>query len=231
MPYLDIAKIWFLCIFGAFVPYIAFKSGQSIRAGTPTPPRKRIFINVLLMEVFFLAISLVTARNEHIQLFPPGRLSIGAATFAIGMLGVCLGVMPLLWQRSSEVEKRRALLTRPNEPKDLPWWFLVSLAAGTVEEITYRGVMIALLLPLTRNWWIAVAICVLFFALGHANQKLSRMVFVGVIAVGCHVLVWMTGALYLAMAVHFIYDFIAGIIYLRWAQQMRPSLQPRLASA
>ena len=139
--------------------------------------------------------------------------------------------LPLLWRRSSEDEKRRALLTRPNEPKDLPWWFLVSLAAGTVEEITYRGVMIALLLPLTRNWWIAVAICVLFFALGHANQKLSRMAFVGVIAVGCHVLVWMTGALYLAMAVHFIYDFIAGIIYLRWAQQMRPSLQPKLASA
>jgi membrane protease YdiL (CAAX protease family) len=223
LAHLDLVKIWFLLIFGAFVPYIAFKSGQSIRAGTPIPPRKRIFINVLLMQVFFLVISLVTARTEHIQLFRPGRLTIGAVAFAIAMLGICLIVMPVLWRRSSEDEKRRALLTRPNEPKDLGWWFLVSLAAGTVEEITYRGTMFALLLPLTRNWWMAVAICVLFFALGHANQKLSRMVFVGVIAIGCHVLVWMTGALYLAMSVHFIYDFIAGIIYLRWAQQMKPA--------
>lgn len=230
LPHLDLVKIWFLCIFGAFVPYIAFKSGQSIRTSTPTPPRKRIFINVLLMQVFFLVISLVTARNEHIPLLQPGRPTIGAVAFAIAMLGICLSVMPMLWRRSSEDEKHRVLLTRPNEPKDLGWWFLVSLAAGAVEEITYRGVMFALLLPLTRNWWIAVAICVLFFALGHANQRLSRMAFVGVIAVGCHVLVWMTGALYLAMAVHFIYDFMAGIIYLRWAQQMRPSLQPRLAT-
>jgi membrane protease YdiL (CAAX protease family) len=220
---LDLVKIWFLFTFGAFVPYIAFKSGQRIRTGTPIPPRKRIFINVLVMQVFFLVISLLTARSEDIQLFPPGRFSIGAVAFAIGMLGICLSVMPLLWRRSSEDEKRRALLTRPNEPKDLGWWFLVSLAAGTVEEITYRGVMFALLLPLTRNWWMAAAICVLFFALGHANQRLSRMTFVGVIAIGCHALVWMTGALYLAMAVHFTYDFIAGIIYLHWAQQMRPA--------
>jgi hypothetical protein len=55
------------------VPYIAFKSGQRIRTGTPIPPRKRIFINVLVMQVFFLVISLLTARNEDIQLFPPGR--------------------------------------------------------------------------------------------------------------------------------------------------------------
>ena len=94
---------------------------------------------------------------------------------------------------------------------------------GTVEEITYRGVMFALLLAMTRNWWTAVAICVVFFALGHANQGLLRMSFVGAIAVGCHVLVWMTGALYLSMAVHFAYDFIAGIVYLRWAQQTKPA--------
>jgi membrane protease YdiL (CAAX protease family) len=223
LTHLDLVAIWFLFIFGVFVPYIAFKSGRRIRVGAPVPPRKRIFINVLVMQGFFLVISLLTARSEDIQLFPPGRLSLGAVIFALGMLGICLSVMPLLWRKSSEDEKRRALLARPNEPKDLGWWFLVSLAAGTVEEITYRGVMFALALAMTRNWWMAVAICVLFFALGHANQKLSRMIFVGVIAIGCHVLVWMTGALYLAMAVHFTYDFIAGIIYLRWAQQMRPA--------
>jgi len=207
--------IWFFLIFGAFVPYIAFKSGWHIRAGAPLPPRNRIFINVLVMQGLFLTISLIIARTRGIELFRQGSLSLKAVVFAIGMVGVCLGVMPLLWRRSSEEEKRRALLTRPNEPKDLRLWFLVSLAAGTIEEITYRGVMFALLLAMTRNWLEATAICVLFFALGHANQRWLRMIFVGVIAIGCHVLVWMTGALYLAMTVHFTYDFIAGIIYLR----------------
>lgn len=223
VPHLDLLAIWFLFIFGVFVPYISFKSGRRIRAGAPIPPRKRIFKNILVMQVLFLLISLLTARNREIELFPPGRLSIGAVAFAIGMLGIGLSVMPLLWRRSSEEEKRRTLLTRPNDTKDLWWWFLVSLAAGTVEEITYRGVLFALLLAMTRNWWMAAAICVVFFALGHANQGGLRMSFVGAIAVGCHVLVWMTGALYLAMAVHFAYDFIAGIVYLRWAQQMKPA--------
>jgi membrane protease YdiL (CAAX protease family) len=223
LPHLDLLAIWFLFIFGVFVPYISFKSGRRVRAGAPIPPRKRIFKNILVMQILFLLISLLTARNRGIELFPPGRLSIGAVVFAIGMLGIGLSVMPLLWRRSSDEEKRRSLLTRPNDAKDLGWWFLVSLAAGTVEEITYRGVMFALLLAMARNWWTAVAICVFFFALGHANQGLLRMSFVGAIAVGCHVLVWMTGALYMAMAVHFAYDFIAGIVYLRWTQQMKPA--------
>ena len=221
LPHLDLLAIWFLFIFGVFVPYISFKSGRRIRTGAPIPPRRRIFKNILVMQILFLLISLFTARNRGIELFPPGRLSSGALVFAIGMLGIGLSVMSLLWRRSSEDEKRRALQTRPNDAKDLRWWFLVSLAAGIVEEITYRGVMFALLLVMTRNWWTAVAICVVFFALGHANQGLLRMSFVGAIAVGCHVLVWMTGTLYLAMAVHFAYDFLAGIVYLRWAQQMK----------
>jgi membrane protease YdiL (CAAX protease family) len=220
---MDLLAIWFLLIFGVFVPYIAFQSGRRIRAGARIPPRRRIFINVLVMQVLFLAISLLTARFREIDVFTAGKISGNAVILAIGMLGICLGVMPLFWRRSSDDEKRQTLLARPNETRDLGWWFLVSLAAGTVEEITYRGVMFALLLPMTRNRWTAAAICVLFFALGHANQKLSRMIFIGAIAIGSHALVWMTGALYLAMVVHFTYDFLAGIIYLRWARQMSPS--------
>jgi membrane protease YdiL (CAAX protease family) len=57
-----------------------------------------------------------------------------------------------------------------SEPNRLGWSLLVSLAAGTVEEITYRGAMFALLLAMTRNWWTAVTTYV-FFSLGHANQR------------------------------------------------------------
>jgi membrane protease YdiL (CAAX protease family) len=220
---MDLLAIWFLLIFGVFVPYIAFQSGRRIRAGARIPPRRRIFINVLVMQVLFLAISLLTARFREIDVFTAGKVSGNALILAIGMLGIGLGMMPLLWRLSSEDEKRQTLLARPNETSDLGWWFLVSLAAGTVEEITYRGVMFALLLPMTRNRWTAAAICVLFFALGHANQRLSRMIFIGALAIGCHALVWMTGSLYLAMAVHFTYDFLAGIISLLWAQQMNPA--------
>jgi len=58
-------------------------------------------------------------RNRGIELSLPGTLSIGAVVLAIGMLGIGLSVMPLLWRRSSEGERRRALLTRPIDAKDL----------------------------------------------------------------------------------------------------------------
>jgi hypothetical protein len=105
---LDPLAIWFLFIFGIFVPYISFKSDRRIQAGAPIPPRGRVFKNILVMQILFLLISLFTARNRGIELSLPGTLSIGAVVFAIGMLGTGLSVMPLLWRRSSEDEKRRA---------------------------------------------------------------------------------------------------------------------------
>jgi hypothetical protein len=57
---MDLLAIWFLLIFGVFVPYVAFQSGRRVRAGAPVPPRKRIFINVLVMQILFLSISLLT---------------------------------------------------------------------------------------------------------------------------------------------------------------------------
>ena len=220
MHNIDLVAIWFLLIFGLFVPYIAFKSGRVLRARGMIIPRKRIFINILVMQALFMALSLLTARVREIRIFRTGRLPLNAVALAIAVFVIALLILRLLWLSSSEEEKRRMLIVRPNARKDIPWWFLVSLAAGTVEEIIYRGVMFALVLPITRNAWLAVAICVLFFALGHASQGWRRGIFIAAIAFAAHMLVWMTGALYLAMALHFTYDFVAGMFYLRWAQQM-----------
>lgn len=150
--------------------------------------------------------------------------------------------MPLIWKFTPAEQKRRILLARPQQPRDLGLWFLVSLAAF-VEEITYRGVMFALLLPMTSNWmaglaryvvgdwsgdwssggWIAVAVCVAAFVLSHGKQGWSRAVFLAFFALACHVLVRMTGSLYPAMALHFSYDFLAGLLYIRLAREFRDS--------
>jgi hypothetical protein len=66
-------------------------------------------------------------------------------------------------------------------------WGALSLAAG-VEEIVYRGVMVAFLLPITGNWWVAVAACIAAFTVGHVNQGWRRMIFIALLALGCHVL-------------------------------------------
>jgi membrane protease YdiL (CAAX protease family) len=219
----NLLAIWFLFIFGLFVPYLTIKSARAVRAGATVPPRKRIFLSTIIMLLLFLVVSLFAAREAGIDVFARGTVSLRALAAALAMLAICLAIMPLLWRTSSDADRRRTLLTRPQQTGDLGWWFLVSLAAGTVEEITYRGVMVAILLTLTRSWWLAVAISVLCFTLGHANQCISRMLVIAAIALGCHLLVLLTGALYLAMAVHFTYDFLVGIIYVRFAKQMPPA--------
>jgi membrane protease YdiL (CAAX protease family) len=223
---IDLLAIWFLLIFGLFVPYIAYKSGKVLRTRAHFIPRKRIFINILVMQALFLAMSLFTARQRDIPLFRTGHLPLNAIALALAVFAAALLLLRLLWRFSSDEEKQRMLIIRPNSVQDLPWWFFVSLAAGAVEEITYRGVMYVLVLPMTRNWWLTVAICVFFFALGHAQQGLKRGIFIALIAFTLHVLVGMTGSLYLAMALHFTYDFVAGFIYLRWAQSLTQQPQP-----
>ena len=74
------------------------------------------------------------------------------------------------------------MLTRPRAPRDLTWWFAISLAAGVSEELVYRGMMPALLLPYTRNWWTAIAISAVIFATSHANQGWPGVIAVGMLA-------------------------------------------------
>jgi hypothetical protein len=46
------------------VPYISLKSGRRIRAGAPIPPRRRVFKNILVMQIIFLLISLYGSQSR-----------------------------------------------------------------------------------------------------------------------------------------------------------------------
>jgi membrane protease YdiL (CAAX protease family) len=223
MNHLDPLAVWYLFLFGLFVPYIAIQSNRKIRAGTTLPPRKTRFRNIVVMEGFFLACAWYAAWSRGIPIFARGHFSVRAVVAAVVFLAVGLGTIPIRWKHTSEADKRHMLLTRPQERSDLGPWFAVSVAAGFVEEIVYRGVMLAFLIPITRNWYVAVLLCVFFFALGHLNQGVGRAAFIGVMALAFHYFVALTGSLYLAMAVHFLYDWIAGLMYVRFAREFLPA--------
>ena len=110
--------------------------------------------------------------------------------------------------------------SRPAQTRDLGPWFLVSAAAGFVEEIVYRGVMWVLLTRLTGSGTIAAVVCVIAFVLAHGGRGWQRLIVIGALAVVFHALVRLTGTLYLAMALHILYDFIAGVIYLELGKRM-----------
>jgi membrane protease YdiL (CAAX protease family) len=114
---------------------------------------------------------------------------------------------------TSEQRRRRLYLLVPHDGRGLGWWLSVSLAAGIGEEIAYRGVMFTLFFWLTSDWWGAAMICALFFALGHMVQGWKSAATIFFFGLGLHLLVRVTGALYVAIGVHFLYDLMAGIAY------------------
>jgi membrane protease YdiL (CAAX protease family) len=217
MPDIDPLALWYLFLFGVFVPYVAWKSARRMEAGAAVPPRARVFANVLVMQAAFLVLALFVAAKRGIPLLRTGTIDASSVFLAAAMLAFSVGTLSLRWRLTDPDRKARIILSRPNRPSDLWLWGAVSLSAGIVEEIVFRGVMPALVIPITGDWWTAVAVCVAAFALGHNQQGWQRMIFVGLLAVGCHLLVRMTGSLLLAMAVHALYDFAAGVFHVRLA--------------
>jgi membrane protease YdiL (CAAX protease family) len=219
MSNVDVLALWFLFIFVIFVPWVAIKNSRRMREGALVPPRNRIFVNVLVMQAIFLGIALFAAYERGIDVLRPGTITPPAVALAAAMLVLSVATLPLRWRLTAEPQRARLLLTRPARAGDLPLWGAVSLAAGIVEETVYRGVMMALVLPMTGNWWAAVAICIAAFTAGHVQQGWQRMIFIALVAFVCHALVALTGALYVAMAVHAIYDFAAGVFHVRLAME------------
>jgi membrane protease YdiL (CAAX protease family) len=70
----------------------------------------------------------------------------------------------------------------------------------------------------TAAWWVAVAISVLAFVLGHPGQGLMRSAFLVAFSLGCHALTRTTGSLLPAIASHFLYDLGAGVAAIRFAR-------------
>ncbi len=102
----------------------------------------------------------------------------------------------------------------PRTSNELGIWAVISLSAGFVEEIVYRGVLFGILDYWLNNWWAAAILCAVAFALGHAIQGMKSSSIIFVMSVIFQGLVYFTGTLYVAMVVHAVYDFIAGAAYL-----------------
>ncbi len=238
MQKIDLLTLFYMLIFGAFLPAQVIKSVRRHRSGAPSPPRAQVWRTVLVMELFLLVVALLIARAAYLDLWSVGNIGVGTVLVVLAMLAVALVLQRLIWNATSDELRARLLSARPREYRDMGWWTLISFAAGTVEKVAYRGVMPCLLMAalqrwfggatdawteplagdLSVTWWITVAICVAAFVMAHFGQGLHRALFLAGFSVACHVLVRVTGSLYPAMAFHFVYDVAAGLNAVRFAK-------------
>jgi membrane protease YdiL (CAAX protease family) len=108
----------------------------------------------------------------------------------------------------------------PSNATERVWWLIVASVAGVGEEITWRGVQLALVGVLTGSYWVAALLCAISFGLVHIIQGWKSTAIIVAFALGFHLLVWLGSSLYVAMAVHVAYDLTAGICYGRLAREL-----------
>lgn len=205
----------FLLLTTVLVPLAAFRSARRVRRPGGTPTRRQHLLSVAFTQGWFLFLALAVARTDWINLFPRRPLGPFDAAFVAAFLVPTLGTLPARWRWKPREERERLRWMFPQRPADLGWWALVSLTAGTVEEVVYRGAMFTLWCRVAGTWWTATAICVAAFALAHFVQGWRAMLVIALFTLPLHLVVAYTGHLYTAMIAHALYDLGAGILIMR----------------
>jgi membrane protease YdiL (CAAX protease family) len=208
-----------LFAFGILIPISAIRSKKLLET-RPLPARRRYFRAVVIQVAMLTLISIAVAWPERIRLFPPTRPPLQAVLAGALMLVIAVAFGWTRWKKAVAERKRVVALFMPLNASERAFWVASAMLAGFGEEVTWRGVQTALLVRLTGNLVIAAAICVAMFAIAHAIQGWKSVGIIAVFAAAFHALVWLAGSLYVAMAVHFVYDLIAGFAYAYLGKKM-----------
>lgn len=97
----------------------------------------------------------------------------------------------------------------PRTSADLRSFNALSVTAGVVEEILYRGFVIWYLLH-AMPLWAAVIVSSVLFALAHSYQGLSGAVKTGVVGLAMAGLYVLTGSIWLPIVAHVLLDLLQG---------------------
>lgn len=209
---------WYhLVAFSLLAPLLAFRSRQRLlRGGGPPISRDRYYRSSATILILFGALSLLTAWSQDMDIFPRQILrpwiSVPAA---VGMYGLAVAGMRPWWRRAVEQRATFVRVFMPVTAADRRWWVMLSILAGVSEEITWRGVQPPLVAYLTGLPMAGAIVAAAAFGAAHAMQGWKSATAIVGFALMFQGLVWVSGSLYLAMAVHAAYDVTAGLAYAR----------------
>lgn len=202
----------YLVVVGVAVPYAAYRSAHAVARRAP-PPRLPFLISLVLQQAALAWLALWVAGREYILLsWRVERPLVAAGGGAVLLAAMVIAARPL-WREAVRRRERRAYLTMPRTPMERAVWVAVSIAAGVGEEVAYRAVLFALLLRILGGPLPAALAGAACFGLAHLVQGWKSVAIVAGAALVLQWFVWVTGGLAAAIAVHAVYDVIAGLAY------------------
>lgn len=204
---LSIAYLVLVC---AVLPVLAWASKRKIDQGLVIP-RVPLYLEALILQTLLLGISWGVATAAGITLFRFEPVEVADVLLVFAVLGLALTAMVAGWRVAKPEARRRLSILIPANASERGFWIVLSLAAGISEEVAFRGVLPAILEGMTGSLWFAFLLSATAFALAHLLQGWTSALFVGIFGLVFHLLVWTTGALWTAIAVHVLYDVVAGL--------------------
>ena len=201
----------------AFRRYIA-----RVKAGKPAR-RVRAYMESLAIEWAFLAAVAFTWFKLGRPVADLGFVAPGGIGFwgGAGILVLITGYLIYAWhsaKHASDDEKSEQAQALGDLMHFLPLtrhhlraFFAISITAGIVEEIVYRGFVLwylAQFMPL----WAAVVVSSVAFGLGHSYQSASGALRCGLIGLVFAIFYIVTGSIWLPIIAHAVLDILQGMM-------------------
>jgi membrane protease YdiL (CAAX protease family) len=152
-------------------------------------------------------------------------LGAGLAMLAVGLLvhSWLAARRMTLEERSRQFEKLGDLqYFLPASPGELRHFAALSIVAGVVEEIVYRGFLFWYLAWLMPVWGIVVCSAAIF-AFGHSYQGAAGVLRIFVIGVAFGLLFLLSGSIWLPIALHALLDILQGAVLLEFSRRQGPA--------
>ena len=216
----DPGRVWltpaawlYLAFIGVILPLGALRQHRRMAAaGVVMPPRLSLYFSALLTHGMFVlfawGVSLDLDINLLVALRPTGlHVIVGLAALAIGLVPL----VPQL-QFDNALGKERAKLLAPQTRAEHVAFYGICVSAGIAEELAYRGLLFTLLAALLGGWWIPALVASATFGIVHLFQGWKSAGIAGLMGMREHIVVGLTGSLFVAIVVHMLHDAITGTV-------------------
>ncbi len=190
------------------------------RAGRPVE-RIRLYQQTAFAEWLFLILLIAVWIDFERPVADLGFTPVGGRGFWIAA-GLCVAAIAYFWiswrglQKASAEEKLKHIESLgdiqrfvPHTQKELHNFYGVSVTAGVVEEIIYRGFLIWYLgqyMPV----WAAVVLSSVAFGLAHSYQGVNGVLRVVLIGLVFGALYIVSGSIWLPIVAHALLDILQG---------------------
>jgi len=204
---MDTITIPYLFSVLCLAPALGVLAWHYLRRNDSVSKNKR-YASGIALQVWLFVFTIAAAAAQKIDLFPAKPPSITAWLCGAGFLSVLLVRIRWTWYRVDQSAKQRLRLFLPETPREFLAWVPVAIMAGLAEECAYRGAAYNLLRLMGVTTFYAVGACTIAFAVCHLYQGWRAAAKIGILALASQAAVFLTGSLYLSIAVHAAYDLL-----------------------